>query len=466
MTPAPHLFEPAPRLPDVPTRRNAELVLLAFAVVITLSAWTYLEVVLRKQIPADLVVYGVSFAALLVGAHLVVRWFAPYADPLILPVVAVLNGLGLVLLYRIDLRQIEVNDPTNHSGAQLGWMLLSLIVLVVALMAIRDHRMLQRFTYTSMLGGLILLLLPLVPLLGRTINGARIWIKIGPFTAQPAEAAKILLLIFFAGYLVTARDALTLAGRRFLGIDLPRARDLGPIVVAWAVGLVILVLQRDLGTSVLFFGTFVCLLYVATEQRSWIILGAILTVAGGGVAYLIFSHVGTRIDNWIDPFRDPSGGSYQLVQSLFSLANGGLTGVGLGGGRPDLVPYSESDFIVAVLGEELGLTGVMAVLVLYAIFVSRGLRTALAARDAFGKLLATGLSVLFALQLFVTLGGISRLIPSTGLTTPFLSLGGSSLVGNYILVALLLRISDGVRRPAQPAAGFGAAGSAQATVIS
>ncbi len=367
----------------------------------------------------------------------------------------------MVLLYRIDLQRIELGRASHYSGSQLGWMLLSLIVLVLTLTLVRDHRILQRFTYTSMLVALTLLLLPLAPVIGKEINGARIWVDLGPISAQPAEAAKILLLIFFAGYLVTARDALTLAGRRFAGIDLPRGRDLGPIVVAWVIGLLILVMQRDLGTSVLFFGTFVCLLYVATEQRSWILLGGVLTLAGGFVAYYLLSHVQNRFDNWFDALNPeriqgpPGQNSFQLAQSLFSLANGGLTGVGLGQGNPRAVPFAESDFIVTVLGEELGLAGVMAVLTLYAIFISRGLRTALAARDAFGKLLATGLSVLFALQLFVTLGGISRLLPSTGLTTPFLSLGGSSLVANYVLVALLLRISDGVRRPAAPAAGFG-----------
>ncbi len=453
-------FRPAAEDPVVPTRRNAELFLLLVAVAIPLAGWAYVELVLRGQIPPNLAAYGLGYAGLFVAAHLVVRRFAPYADPLILPVVALLNGLGLVMIHRIDIgRQLNaerlgVRVPGGIAATQLLWMAISLALLSLVLIVLRDHRTLQKYTYTSMLAGLFLLMLPLVPGLGFEQDGARIWINLRVFTVQPAEAAKLVLLVFFAGYLVTARDALTLAGRRVLGVDLPRGRDLGPIILAWLIGLGILVFQRDLGTSVLFFGTFVCLLYVATERRSWMILGVILILVGGALAYQFFGHVQTRIDNWRDPFRDPLGQSFQLVQSMYSFANGGLTGTGLGNGHPELVPVRYTDFIAAVFGEELGLTGLAAILLLYAILIERGLRTALAARDAFGKLLATGLSVLFALQLFVTVGGVSRLIPSTGLTTPFLSYGGSSLVANYVLIALLIRISDGVRRPHPEAAGF------------
>lgn len=451
---------------QVPTWRNAELFLLVIAVAIPLAGWAYVDVVLRGRIPPNLLLYGVAFAGLFAAAHLVVRRVAPYADPLILPVVALLNGLGLVMIHRIDLdRQLEAarngrEVPNGLAPTQMLWVAVSIGLVALVLTLLRDHRTLQKYTYTSMVIGLVLLLLPLIPGLGfdsEDQGGARISINLRIFTVQPAEAAKLALLIFFAGYLVTARDALTLAGRRFLGVDLPRGRDLGPIVVAWLVGLGILVLQKDLGTSVLFFGTFVCLLYVATERRYWMILGISLVVVGGTVAYQLFGHVQTRVNNWRDPYRDPFDKSQQLLQGLYSFANGGLTGTGLGEGRPDLVPVKYTDFIAAVFGEELGLTGMAAILLLYAILIERGLRTALGARDDFGKLLATGLSVIFALQLFVTIGGVSRLIPSTGLTTPFLSHGGSSLLANYVLVALLLRISDGVRRPPEPPPGFGPA---------
>jgi cell division protein FtsW (lipid II flippase) len=460
-------FAAASRESGVPTRRNAELLLLVAAVAIPLAGWAYVEMVMRGRIPPNLISYGLGFGGLFAAAHLVIRRFAPYADPLILPVVALLNGLGLVMIHRIDLGYLIAAEragdgdlPHGLASTQLLWVAISVILFSLVLLVLRDHRTLQKFTYTSMVVGLVLLVMPLVPGLGYSSEdqgGARISIDVGPFTVQPAEAAKLVLLVFFAGYLVTARDALTLAGRRFLGVDLPRGRDLGPILVAWAVGLCILVFQKDLGTSVLFFGTFVCLLYVATERRSWMILGLALVVVGGTVAYQLFGHVRTRVDNWRDPTRDPFDSSRQLLQSLYSFANGGLTGTGLGMGNPESVSVRYTDFIAAVFGEELGLTGMAVILLLYAILIERGLRTALAAREAFGKLLATGLSVIFALQLFVTVGGVTRLIPSTGLTTPFLSHGGSSLLANYVLVALLIRISDGVRRPPPAAAGFGPA---------
>jgi cell division protein FtsW (lipid II flippase) len=293
--------------------------------------------------------------------------------------------------------------------------------------------------------------------LGRTINGARIWIGVGPLSFQPGEIAKITLAVFFAGYLVTARDTLSLAGPRVLGLQLPRGRDLGPILVAWAGSVGILVLQRDLGTSLLFFGLFVAVLYLATERTSWIAIGLVLFAAGAYTAFRLFGHVQQRVDGWLDPFAAEVydrqlGGSYQLVQGLFGLANGGLTGTGLGRGRPDIVPFANSDFILASIGEELGLVGLVAVLMLYLVVVERGLRTAIGVRDGFGKLLAGGLAFTVALQCFVVAGGVLRVIPLTGLTMPFLAAGGSSLLTNWLVVALLLRISDAARRPAPPVA--------------
>jgi cell division protein FtsW (lipid II flippase) len=309
-----------------------------------------------------------------------------------------------------------------------------------------------------MVGGLVLLLLPLVPLLGVTINGARIWIRLGPNGFQPGELAKIVLAVCFAGYLVTHRDTLSLAGRNIAGVQLPRARDLGPILIAWMASLGVLVLERDLGTSLLFFGLFVAMLYVATERVSWIALGLLLFVGGSVLAWSLFSHVQARVNAWLDPFAAQVydakfGGSYQLVQGLFGMANGGLLGTGLGKGRPDIVPYAESDFIIAAVGEELGLIGLFAVLVLYLLLVERGLRTAIGVRDGFGKLLAGGLAFAVALQCFVVAGGVTRVIPLTGLTMPLLAYGGSSLVANCMIVGLLLRISDAARRPAPEGAG-------------
>jgi cell division protein FtsW (lipid II flippase) len=302
-------------------------------------------------------------------------------------------------------------------------------------------------TYTFGFAALALLVMPLLPVIGTAHYGARIWINIGPFSFQPGEAAKICLAIFFAGYLVVKRDALALAGRRIAGVDLPRGRDLGPILVGWLVSVGILVLQRDLGSSLLFFGLFVVMLYVATERSGWLVVGGVLFAAGAYFGYLTFGHVRTRFDAWLDPFGDPDHNG-QIISGLFGLAHGGILGRGLGLGSPQLTPFSFSDFIAASLGEELGLTGLMAIILIYGLIVERGLRIALTCRDAFGKLLAAGLAFSFALQVFVVIGGVTRLIPLTGLTTPFLAQGGSSVVMNWAVIALLLRISDQTRRPA------------------
>jgi cell division protein FtsW (lipid II flippase) len=282
------------------------------------------------------------------------------------------------------------------------------------------------------------------------VNGARIWISLGPFSFQPGEVAKVLLVIAFAGYLVLHRDALALAGRRVLFVDLPRGRDLGPILAMWLISLGILVFQRDLGSSLLFFGLFLVMLYVATERPGWLVVGSLLFFGGAAIAFQIFSHVQNRVNIWLDPmpYYDQSPGSGQIVEGMFGMAWGGLIGRGFGNGSPERIPYAESDFIVAAIGEELGLTGVIAVVLMYGLLVERALRAALVCRDGFGKLVATGLAAVLALQVFVVIGGVTRLIPLTGLTTPFLSYGGSSLVANWVIIALLLRISDQARRPA------------------
>ncbi|MGZ4625634.1 MAG: FtsW/RodA/SpoVE family cell cycle protein, partial [Kineosporiaceae bacterium] len=330
----------------------------------------------------------------------------------------------------------------------LVWSAIGIACAIAVLVFVRDHRALARYTYTAMIAGFALLLLPLLPGIGREVRGARIWIGVGPLTFQPGELAKILLALFFAGYLVTARDSLSLVGRRFLGLQLPRGRDLGPILVAWLASLGVLVFESDLGTSLLFFGLFVAMLYVATERISWIVIGLLLFAAGAFLAWTLFAHVQVRVAIWLHPF-DPANvaTAYQPIQGWYGMASGGLLGTGLGQGRPDLVPFAQSDFIVAAIGEELGLAGLFAVLVLYGMLVERGLRTAVGVRDGFGKLLAAGLAFSIALQVFVVVGGVTRLIPLTGLTAPFLAYGGSSLVSNWIIVALLLRISDSARRP-------------------
>jgi cell division protein FtsW (lipid II flippase) len=439
--------EHAPR-----TRRNVELVLLVLAVGLSMGAYGLVGVARDGTWPSGLLGYGAGLGLLAGGLHVVLRWRARYADPVMLPIATALNGLGLAMIHRLDVAH-GLTGSEAFAPKQLVWTAIGVAGAAAVLVVLKDYRILRRYTFTAMVAGLVLLLLPLVPGLGTQINGAQIWIRLGPIGFQPGELAKIVLTVFFAGYLVTHRDTLSLAGRKVLGLQLPRARDLGPILIAWLASLGVLVLERDLGTSLLFFGLFVAMLYVATQRVTWIALGLSLFVAGAVVAWSLFSHVQARVDAWLNPF-DPevydraAGSSYQLVQGLFGMANGGLIGTGLGKGRPDIVPYAESDFIVAAIGEELGLFGLFAVLMLYLLLVERGLRTAIGVRDGFGKLLAGGLSFAIALQCFVVAGGVTRVIPLTGLTMPFLAYGGSSLVANWMIVALLLRISDSARRPA------------------
>lgn len=432
----------------VRTRRNVELVLLVLAVGIALAAYAYLGLATEGRLPGDMVTYGGLLAVLTGAVHVVLRLKARYADPVILPIATAINGLGLVMIHRLDLAE---KRPIADSLAlkQMIWTGLGIVACGVVVWVVQDHRGLARYTYTAMATGLILLLLPLLPFVGKNINGARIWIRLGPMSFQPGELAKIALAVFFAGYLVTARDSLSLVGKKFLFIQFPRARDLGPILVAWIASLLVLVFERDLGSSLLFFGLFIALLYVATERTSWIVIGLLLFGGGAFTAWTLFTHVQVRVAIWLHPF-DPANTdrAYQLIQGLYGMASGGLLGTGLGQGRPDIVPFAESDFIAAALGEEVGLTGIFALLLLYALLVQRGLRTAIGVRDGFGKLFAAGLAFSMALQIFVVVGGVTRVIPLTGLTMPFLAYGGSSLISNWIIVGLLLRISDAARRPA------------------
>lgn len=438
----------------VPPRRGTELAMVIFAVGIAVLAYAAVGYGVDGRLPAGTAGYGAALLAMFVGAHVVVRFVAPYADPLLLPAAALLNGLGVVLIRRLDFEAATRATATGQAAPradaplQLVWTVVGLALFALVLLAVRDHTVLRRYTYTAAAAGLVALLLPVVPGLGQTINGATLWVSLGPITVQPSEIAKLLLIVFFAGYFVSKRDALSLAGRRVLGLDLPRARDLGPVLLAWAASLAVLVRGNDFGTSLLYFGIFVTMLYVATERTSWLLVGVALFLAGGFAAYTLFGHVQQRVDVWLDPFRTYDTSGYQLAQGLFGFGTGGITGTGLGQGRPGTTPFAKTDFILAAIGEELGLVGVMAVLLLFLLLVERGLRTALSVRDSFGTLLAAGLAFSLALQVFVIAGGVTGLIPLTGVTLPWLSYGGSSVVANWALVALLLRISDAARRPA------------------
>jgi cell division protein FtsW (lipid II flippase) len=442
-----------------PSRRNTELALLVFAVVIPVFAYANVGLAINDSVPPGLLSYGLGLGLLAGVGHLVVRKFAPYADPLLLPVATLLNGLGLVLIWRLDQskRLQALDNFVQAAPRQLLYTALGIALFVVVLIFLKDHRVLQRYTYISMVGALVLLLLPLVPGLGKNVFGARIWIQIpGLGSIQPGEFAKIVLAVFFAGYLMVKRDALALASRRFMGLYLPRGRDLGPILVVWAMSILILVFETDLGTSLLFFGMFVVMLYVATERTSWIVFGLLMSAAGAVGVASFESHVQQRVQAWLDPMREytlsqdgVAGHTEQSMQALWAFGSGGTLGTGLGQGNSDLIGFAaNSDFILATFGEELGLAGVMAILLMYGLIVERGVRTALAARDPFGKLLAVGLSGAFALQVFVVAGGVMGLIPLTGMTMPFLAYGGSSVIANWALVGILIRISDTARRPA------------------
>ncbi|HEY6597055.1 MAG TPA: FtsW/RodA/SpoVE family cell cycle protein [Asanoa sp.] len=443
------------------SRRNAELGLLALAMVLVAAYAATVEANLLDTITADFWVPAAVLSALFLGLHLVIRFLAPFADPALLPVVALLNGLGVGFLRRIDLADAPAAQRADYpifagtGGRQLLWTLIAVALAAALLVVIRDHRTISRYAYTLGLAGIVLVLIPaLLPGRFSERNGAKLWIQLGGFSIQPGEFAKLALLAFFAYYLVRKREVLSLASHRFLGIDFPRGRDLGPVIAVWLISLLVLVFEKDLGTSLLYFGMFVFTLYIATERVSWLIIGLLLFFGGAYSAYLLGASVGGpflnfyhRADIWLHPFADPYGDGYQLVQSLLGLGTGGLFGAGPGGGQPTKVPEVENDFIFAGMGEEIGLFGLSALLVIYLLIVERGLRAALAVRDSFGKLLAGGLAFTLALQVFVIVGGISKLIPLTGQTTPFMSAGGSSLMANWMLVALLLRISDAARRP-------------------
>ncbi|WP_042408527.1 FtsW/RodA/SpoVE family cell cycle protein [Streptacidiphilus carbonis] len=433
-----------------PNRRNTELVLLVLAVLIPLFAYADTGLAMDDRVPAGMAEYGLGMGLFALLAHLAVRRFAPYADPLMLPIAALLNGLGLVFIWRLDkARQLAHNFPAAQN--QLIWTGLGVALFIGVMALLKDHRLLQRYTYIAGLVALVLLAIPAFMPARASDFGAKIWIHLGGFSIQPGEFVKIVLPVFFAGYLMAKRDALALASRRFLGLYLPRGRDLGPIIAVWLLSLLILVFETDLGTSLLFFGAFVIMLYVATERTSWIVFGLLMAGLGFWAVSGAEAHVQSRITDWLHPLTAaPGGGGVgQIGQSLFALGAGGVLGTGLGQGHSWLIGFAaKSDFILGTIGEELGLAGLMALFLLYALLVERGLRTALAARDPFGKLLAVGLSGAFALQVFIVAGGVTGTIPLTGMTLPFMAQGGSSVITNWALVAILLKISDVARRPA------------------
>jgi cell division protein FtsW (lipid II flippase) len=425
-------------------RRGVELALLAIAVL--LSVYGYCDVGLARNgtVPPGAAGYGAGLGALALLAHCAVRLRAPHADPLLLPIGVLLNGLGLVLIYRLDLETPhDLAAPT-----QLVWSTVGVTLFTVIVLLLRDHRVLQRYAYVCVVAALALLLLPI---LFPAVNGARIWIRIAGFSIQPGEFAKVLLAVFFAAYLAANRNALAYTGRhlwRLRRIQLPTGRAFGPVLAIWLLSVGVLVLERDLGTSLLFFGLFVVLLYVATGRTGWIAVGLLLAAVGAVAVGWLEPHVHGRVQDWLHPFASIQAGRgpNQIAQSLFAFAAGGVLGTGLGLGHAILIGFAtKSDFILATAGEELGLAGLSAIFLLYGLLVDRGYRAALALRDPFGRLLAVGLASILALQVFVIAGGVTGLIPLTGMAMPFLAQGGSSVVTNWAIVALLIRLSDSAR---------------------
>ncbi|GAA3595615.1 FtsW/RodA/SpoVE family cell cycle protein [Klugiella xanthotipulae] len=428
--------------------RNLELILLLAACAINGGAIYLVQLAVLDTIdPTPFLLTSMLTIAVL-ALHITVRSVAPDADPIIIPVATLLNGMGIAQIYRIDLI-VKSSGWEATANRQVVWTALAIVLAILVLLFIRNHRVLLRYTYIAGILALVLLLLPLAPIIGKADGGAQVWINLGMFSFQPGEIAKILLAIFFAGYLVRNRDSLSMVGKKFLWMSFPRIRDLGPIMVFWLLAMSVLVFQRDLGTSLLYFGLFLVMIYVATGRASWVFIGLGLFLTGAVVASQSLDYVNSRFRNWLTPFDqaiyDAKRSSYQLVQGLFGLAHGGMSGTGLGQGRPNITPLPQSDYIVGSIGEELGLVGIFVLLALYAILVARGLRIGFAGRDDFGKMLATGLSFALALQVFIVIGGITRVIPLTGLTAPFLAAGGSSLLSNWIIVALFLRLSDTIR---------------------
>lgn len=429
-------------------RRNLELALLLMALTVAVGSQFLVALALDEPITTDYYVEGAVFAGLVLAFHVVLRLRAKYADPFILPIVVTLNGLGIAMIHRLDFTP----SFSGVADRQLMWTGVSIVAAIGLLWLLRDHRRLRQLTYISLAVSVALLFLPIVPGLGQELNGARIWVTLGPASFQPSEIAKITLAVFFAGFLANNRDLILLAGRKVGPVTFPRLRDLAPMFIAWIIAIGVLVVQNDLGNALMFFGLFVAVIYVATSRFSWIAIGSVFMLIGAALAYQFVGHFRDRVEIWLNAFDQDIyertfGGSYQVVQGLFGLAHGGLVGTGLGSGNPNMVSLANSDMIIAAFGEELGFIGLSAMLLLYLLLFSRYMRAGLGTRDTFGKLLAVGLAVVLVLQVFVVVGGLTRVIPMTGLATPFLAAGGSALLANWLIVAVLLLISHSARQP-------------------
>ncbi|THV33927.1 FtsW/RodA/SpoVE family cell cycle protein [Glycomyces buryatensis] len=461
---------PLTPLSGMPKRVGRQITMLIIAYIATLSFQITIDLALiSKTNSVTFMLPTIIFLASL-GAWTITRFLAPYADPLLIPIASFITGIGIVFIRRLD-RSATTVDPlpadagifAGQGGRQLMYFIAGVVLLGILLAVVRDHRVLRSYSYILLFTGIFIAALPgFLPYSISGSDGSKNWIRLGGFSIQPSEFAKLMLLIFFAVYLVRKRDMLAVAGPKFLGMQFPRMKDLGPILIVWAASIGLLVLEKDLGTSLLLFGMFLSMLYMATRRASWILIGLTLFMGACIAIYPFMGHLQTRVLIWLDPWNPtyvwppPEGGpsSYQLVQGLSALNAGGLLGNGPGAGNPNLIPASESDFILAAFGEETGLVGLLGLLLLYAILVERSFKTGIMCRDLFGKLMAGGIAFLIALQLFVVAGGVTGLIPMTGLTTVFMAAGGSSLVASWLMLGLLIRVSNDARKPWQVSYGL------------
>ncbi|QBI19984.1 hypothetical protein ER308_10720 [Egibacter rhizosphaerae] len=422
-------------------RANTELGLLLIALLVTALAAVLVELVVDPDLPPGRFLYLAPLPVLAAGVHLLKRRLAPGSDPVLIPVTLLLNGLGLVMMRRIDLAELAQDaDAAQLAPTQGVWTTVAVLAFAGTLVVLRDYGTLDGYRYVIGLGAVVLLLTPLLPGLGQEISGARIWLQIGGMTIQPVEVAKLGFVVFFASYLAEKRDLLSFATSRLGPLMSPPPRAFAPLLILWALGMAVQGLQNDLGPSLLLFGVFIVMIYVATGRAIYPIASLLLAALGGWFAYTQFAHVSSRVAIWFDPRGDEFGAG-QLLESLFAFGTGGIFGVGLGQGQPDFIPAVRTDFVFAAIGEEMGLLGATAVLLCFVLLAGRGFRIALGARDEFGTLLALGLTTIFALQVFIIVAGVTRLIPLTGITLPFVSYGGSSLLANWVLIALLVRVS-------------------------
>ena len=412
--------------------------LLILAVAGSLVAYALQGLGLHGEVPSNLAVYSVLFAGASLGGWFVIRYTARSADPALYPVAVLLGGLGLAMLYRL----MDERGRVDIARDQAVWLLIGLACFALTLVIVRDIRQLDAYTYTIGLAGIVLLLLPIVPGIGYSINGARLWVNLGFLQFQPAEFGRVLIVIFLASYLSQRRELLAAGVGRF---GLPRVKDLGPLLLAWGTSLAVLLLERDVGASLLLFGVFVVMMWVATGRSSYLLLGIVLFAIGAYIGWLALPHIQERVVIWfhaLDP-KNVNGIGYQLAQGWFAFASGGMVGTGIGLGSPTFIPYVGSDFILAAFGEELGMLGVVGILLLYLVLIGRGLRIGLERQDTFGKLLAVGLTTVLGLQVFTIAAGVLRLIPLTGVPLPLVSYGGTSRVATFVILALLVRASAG-----------------------